>query len=76
MIHHSWAPAASFTVGFGTAIGFVAVHLIPRWGAFSDPYPDLPVDALSWASVGVSIAVGLAVGLAGLRAIRLTQAEG
>lgn len=69
-LRHRWAPAASLLVGFGTAIGFVAVHVVPRWSAISDPYPDLPVDALSWTSVAASIVIALAVGLAGLLALR------
>lgn len=66
VLRHRWAPAVSSVVGFGTAIGFVVVHIAPRWSAISDPYPDLPVDALSWASVAASVVIALAVGLAGV----------
>ncbi len=67
---HPLAPLASIVVGFGSAIGFFAVHVLPDWGPLSDGYPDLPVDALSWIAAIVPIVVGLWVGVAGLRAVR------
>ena len=53
-------------VGFGTALGFVGVHLLPDWGPFADGYPGLSLDALSWASVGLAIAAAAWLGGAGL----------
>ncbi len=57
-------------VGFGTAAGFVAVHLVPHWGAFSDPYEDLTLNAASWVMVTLPIAAALVVGALGLRETR------
>ncbi len=67
---HSLAPLASIVVGFGTVIGFVAVHVVPDWGPLSDGYPDISVDAISWVAAVIPILVGLWVGIAGLRATR------
>lgn len=67
---HPFAPLASIVVGFGTAIGFVAVHVLPDWGPLSDGYPDLPVDVASWIAAIVPILVGTWVGIAGVRAAR------
>ena len=47
-----------------------AVHLLPRWGAFSDSLPDGGVDALSWAAVLLEIGGALAFGVAGAYALR------
>jgi len=62
------APLA-VALGFGQAIGFVVVHLLPHWGSFSDPYSQLSLNALSWALVIAPLAAALAVGFAGLRAM-------
>lgn len=64
------APRAAVVVGFGTFLGFIAVHVLPDWGPLSDGYPDLPVDTLSWAIVFVPMAVALWLGLAGLGRLR------
>ncbi len=71
LVRHRLAPAASVAMGFGTALGFVMAHVVPEWsGAFSQPYADLDVDALSWAIVGACVVAGLVVGVAGLSAAR------
>ncbi len=72
---HPLAPLASVVVGFGTIVGFVAVHLLPDWGPLSDGYPDIPVDAISWVAAIVPIVVGFWVGVAGLRAMRESAAS-
>ena len=61
------APALAALVGGGTAIGFVVVHLFPHWGLLSDPYPELHLDALSWASMLASLLAGAALAVAGVR---------
>lgn len=46
-----WAPHAAILVGFASAIGFTAAHLLPTWGAFSDCYINAaPVEAVNWFS--------------------------
>jgi len=55
------APLSVF-IGLTTAAGFVAVHLLPYWGSFSDPYVDVPsLDAVSWALVFAPIFAALLV---------------
>lgn len=63
-------PAAPVTalVGLATAAGFVAVHVLPDWSAFSQPYADIPVDALSWAGMIVTALAAAGVGAVGWRA--------
>ncbi len=70
--HRFAAPFCAF-VGFNTAAGLVAVHVLPRWSAFSDPYPAVHADLLSWLSVIVMIASGLGLGAAGLGHMRRRQ---
>jgi hypothetical protein len=63
----SRAPLAAVVVGLSAALGVSASHVAPHWSAFSDPYPDLSLDALSWAVMLAEIAAGLALAAAGLR---------
>ena len=56
--HRLAAPYAG-AVGLSVAAGFVAVHLLPHWSAFSDPYPSFGADALSWALVVLPVAAAL-----------------
>ena len=67
---HRLAPLAGVVVGFGTAIGFVAVHLVPDWGPLSDGYPDLPVDGIAWAIAILPIPFAIWLGMSGVAAIR------
>ncbi len=64
---HRTAPAAAALVGAWTVLAVSASHLTPHWSAFSDPYLDHDLDALSWAlmlSVIATAAVLAAVGIA------------
>jgi len=65
-----WAWAATAVVALGTFLGFIAVHLLPDWGPFSQPYSDIPVDTLSWVAMLVPAAVALGVGVYALSAGR------
>jgi hypothetical protein len=53
--------AAPYAAGFGLALalGFVLVHFLPHWSAFSAPYGSQDVDALSWALAALPVAAGL-----------------
>jgi hypothetical protein len=62
---HSLAPAAAVVVGAGNVIGLAAVHVLPHWSAFSDPYPAAHVDALSWTVLAVMWMVAAALAFAG-----------
>lgn len=63
-----WAWPATVLIAFGTFAGFVAVHLVPDWGPFSQPYEDIPVDALSWIAMLVPAVVAFGVGVWAARA--------
>jgi len=73
--HHRWASRAAIAVGFASAIGFTAAHLLPHWSAFSDAFtgshvaPNVTV--LSWAAALFEIGADVALGWAGVRALRL-----
>jgi hypothetical protein len=69
---HPWAAPAAIAVGIPGAVGFAAVHLLPHWGSFSDPFTGSvvapKVNALSWVTALFEIGADLAFGWAGLRA--------
>ena len=67
---HPFAPFAALVVGVGSVVGFVAVHLVPRWSAISDPYAEAGVDALSYGIVFATMAAGTYLALEGLRSVR------
>jgi len=77
---HRWGPAAAITIGFISAAGFTAVHLLPDWGALSDAFPGAAhhadVTAFSWFAALFEIAADLAFGAAGLYALRPRQVTG
>jgi hypothetical protein len=67
------APFLAAVTGFPIALGVAAVHLLPRWSAFSDTFVNAHntgVTAMSWTVVLVEIAGALALGIAGLAVIR------
>jgi len=70
---HGLAPAATALVGLGTAAGFVALHVFPDWGVFSQPYADIEVDGLSWAAMIAPALAAAVVGAIGVRAARSQQ---
>jgi hypothetical protein len=62
------APAAAAFAGFATALGFVAVHLLPAWAdPISDPYWDFGANTLSWVLLVAPLAAAVVLGAAGLR---------
>lgn len=67
---HRWAPAAAVAVGFGSAVGFVAVHFLPDWGAFSDSFVTGDVIWSSWVAASIEVAADLFLGYAGLQVLR------
>lgn len=64
---HPRAPAFCAVVGLSGAVGVAASHLAPHWSTLSDPYPDLSVDALSWAVMLAEIATAVVLATAALR---------
>jgi hypothetical protein len=67
---HRLAPTAAIAAGISMAIGVTAVHLLPRWSAFSDALPGGNVDAWTWLAVFAEVAGALFLALAGLYALR------
>lgn len=73
LFRHPLAPLAAAALGFPVALGVAAVHLLPHWSVFSDAFPGAHatgVTALSWTVVLIEIAGALALGIAGVVALR------
>jgi hypothetical protein len=73
LARHRLAPLAAAGFGFPVALGIAATHLLPEWSDFSDAFPgahDTGVTMFSWLVVLVEIAGLLALGAAGVYAIR------
>jgi Na+/proline symporter len=68
---HPWAPLAAIAIGFASAIGFSAAHLLPHWSSFSDSFTGSHVapnvSVLSWVTAVLEIGADLAFGWAGVR---------
>ena len=65
------APAASVYAGAVTAIGVVAIHLLPYWWGFvSDPFWDFQANALSWLILLAALGAALAVTAIGASEVR------
>ncbi len=65
----SIAPALAAGLGLLTALGFVAVHLLPHWSMFSDPYADRYLDAGSWIEMLAAIVGALWLAFEGRRLV-------
>src|SRR4051812_42769402 len=70
---HPRAPLVAAVAGWTSAVAVAAAHVAPHWSAFSDPYPDLAVDALSWAVMLAEIVPAALLGLAGVLELRRAQ---
>jgi hypothetical protein len=65
------AAPLSILIGLSTAAGFVLVHLVPHWSAFSDPYVDVPqLNTMSWTLVIAPILAALYVVVAAFLELR------
>jgi hypothetical protein len=60
-------------LGLSAAAGIAASHLAPHWSAFSDSYPQIHADAISW--VVVLLEIGAAALLAVVGAVELRRAS-
>src|SRR5437868_4744129 len=71
---HPLAPTVAIIVGFQSALGFTASHLLPHWSAFSDSFVGSQagqgVNVLSWFTALFEIAADLAFGCAGVVVLR------
>jgi len=70
LVGHRLAPLVAVAVGLPMALGVAAVHLLPRWSAFSDSLPASGASVLSWIAVLAEIVAALALGAAGAYALR------
>jgi hypothetical protein len=68
--HDRRAALVATVVGLWSAVGVVASHIAPHWSAFSDSYPEIHADALSWVVMLAEVAAAAALGLVGLRELR------
>jgi hypothetical protein len=72
--NNGWAPHAAITVGFLSAFGFTAAHLLPTWGFFSDSFINAPPAArvtwFSWVSAIFEILADVLFALVGIAVLR------
>jgi hypothetical protein len=68
-------PFACF-YGFASVIGLFAVHVLPHWGAISDPLTTYHVDALTWLIIGVTMGVDLTLGIVAARELISARTRG
>lgn len=70
---HRIAPYVAVAFGLPTALGVIAVHLLPHWSALSDAFPGANhtgVTSMSWGVVLVEIVGGIALSAAGVLVLR------
>lgn len=76
-MRHRWAARGAVILGFASAIGFAAAHLLPAWGPLSDSFVHAPasagVTAYSWVTAIVEICTDAVFGIAGIRAFRSNE---
>lgn len=72
---HRVAPLAAVAAGFPLALGFLSAHWLPEWSPLSDPVYDIG-SWFSYLASGAEVAFALALGLAGLAAVRATGLGG
>ena len=64
------APIFGAVLGLSAAAGIAASHLAPHWSAFSDSYPEIHADAVSWIVVLLEIAGALLLAAVAVRELR------
>jgi predicted Co/Zn/Cd cation transporter (cation efflux family) len=67
---HRLAPPVAVAYGIASAAGFVLVHFLPRWSAFSAPYGEVDADALSWVLAALPVGAGLLLAAQAAAALR------
>ena len=69
-MRHRWAAVASVAAGFPLAAGYVFVHFTPGRGWLSDSFVSESVSIVSRLAASTEVIAALAIGLAGLYAVR------
>ena len=64
------APIFGAVLGLSAAAGIAASHIAPHWSAFSDSYPQIHADAVSWVVVLLEIAGALLLASVAVRQLR------
>ena len=71
---HRWAPLVGAIVGFGSAVVFFSLHVLPSWSAITDSFigagAGAQVTEYSWITAGIGIGGSNLLGLAGALALR------
>jgi hypothetical protein len=74
-----WSPHAAIAIGFAGAVGFLASHMLPHWGFFSDSFihapPDARVTAFSWITAILEIGADTFFGVMGVAMLRAQTRE-
>ena len=74
LTRYKWAAQAAIIVGFGSAVASAYGHLLPTFlPGYQDSFISLPhtgVTWFSWVSLSASMAAGILLGFAGVRAAR------
>jgi hypothetical protein len=70
VVDHHYAALAAATGGAAIALGVSLSHLLPKWGALSDPLPGGNLDALTWVAVLLEIVGAVLLSTAGFRRLR------
>jgi hypothetical protein len=68
--HDGRAPIFGAVLGLSAAAGIAASHIAPHWSAFSDSYPQIHADAISWAVVLLEIGGALVLAAVAVRDLR------
>ena len=72
---HHLAPLVGTVVGFGSAIVFFTLHVLPSWAPFTDSFigagEGARVTEYSWVTAGLGIGGANALGFAGAFALRV-----
>lgn len=76
-VARGWRGGTIAATGFGflTALGLIAIHVLPSWSAISDPYGEANVDAASWLSLIALIVASTALGVAGSKDLGLDRSR-
>ena len=67
---HRLAPLAAAVAGFQLALGYIAVHFTPERTWFSDSFVGTDAEAISIAAAALEATAALALGIAGVLALR------
>ena len=64
------AAAVAVGVGAWVAFGVTISHFVPHWSAFSDPYMEIDLSAVSWLAAAIEAVAGIALAAVGMSVLR------